>query len=187
HRGELPEVRHQPGVRVGRQATAVRRVGELLAESVELRLGQASLEEGPGVHAGGGVALEEDLVAAAWMVLAAEEVVEADLIEARRTGVRRDVPASADLRALRSVHHHRGVPADVCADAPLDVLVAGEPRLPLGRKGVDVVSGGQGRYADLTLPGTLEQPQHHVAGPLASPLVDDTVEGLDPLQRLLRV
>src|SRR2546430_11790793 len=32
-------------------------------------------------------------------------------------------------------HHHRRVPADVRADAPLHVLVAREPRLVLGRNG----------------------------------------------------
>jgi hypothetical protein len=56
-------------------------VADLLAEPVELLLGQPALEEGAGVDAGGGVALEEDLVAAAGVVLAAEEVVEADLVE----------------------------------------------------------------------------------------------------------
>ena len=60
---ELPEVRHQPRVRVGRQAAAG--VRQLLAEAVELLLGQPALEERAGVDAGGGVALEVDLVAAA--------------------------------------------------------------------------------------------------------------------------
>ena len=78
---ELPEVRHQPRVRVGRQAGA-RAVLDLLAEPVELLLGEPALEERAGVDAGGAVALDEDLVAAAGVVLAAEEVVEADLVEA---------------------------------------------------------------------------------------------------------
>ena len=67
HRRELPEVRHQPRVRVGRQRQrlAADDVALLLAEAVELVLGEPALEEGAGVHAGGGVALEEDLVAAA--------------------------------------------------------------------------------------------------------------------------
>ena len=43
-------------------------VGLLLAESVELLLGQAALEERAGVDAGGGVALDEDLVAAGRVV-----------------------------------------------------------------------------------------------------------------------
>ena len=88
---------------------------------------------------------------------------------------------------LRAVHQDRRVPPDVGADAPLDVLVAGEPRLPLGRDGVDVVGGGQRRHADLPLAGALQQPQHHVAGALPAALVDDAVERLDPLERLLGI
>ncbi len=163
---ELPEVRHQPRVRVRRQPAAG--VRELLPEAVQLLLGEPALEERAGVHAGGGVALEEDLVAAAGVVLAAEEVVEADLVERRGRGVGRDVAADADAGALRPVHHDRGVPPDVGADAPLDVLVAGEPRLALGRDRVDVVGAAQARDADLALAGPLEQAQHEVAGAVAA-------------------
>src|SRR5204863_1345225 len=83
-RGELPEVRHQSGVRIRRQALAA----DLQPEVVEMLLIDASLEERPGVDARRGVALEEDLVAGLPVVLAAEEVVEADLVEAgaRRIG-----------------------------------------------------------------------------------------------------
>ncbi len=59
-RRELPEVRHQPRVRIGGEAVAA----DLLAEVVELLLGQAALEVGARVVAGGGVALEVDEVAA---------------------------------------------------------------------------------------------------------------------------
>ena len=110
HRRELPVLRHEPRVRIGRDA--VRRLRLLLAEAVELVLGEASLEERAGVDAGGGVALDEDLVAAGGIVEAAEEVVEADFVERRRRGVRRDVAADADAGALRAVHRDRRVPAD---------------------------------------------------------------------------
>ena len=50
------------------------------------------------------------------------------------------------------------------AVAALDLLVAGEPRLALGRDRVDVVGGGQRGHADLLLAGPLQQPQHQVAG-----------------------
>ena len=46
-------------------------------------LGEPALEEGARVDARRGVALEEDLVAHAVGVLAAEEVVEADFVEGR--------------------------------------------------------------------------------------------------------
>ncbi len=185
HGRELPEVRHQPRVRVGRQAAAG--VRELLPEAVELLLGQPALEEGAGVHAGGGVALEEDLVAAARVVLAAEEVVEADLVQARRRGVRRDVTADLDPRALGPVHHDRRVPPDVGTDPALDVLVTGEPRLALRRDRVDVVGAAQARHADLLLAGPLQQAEHEVARPVAPGVVDDGVQRLEPLGGLGRI
>ena len=105
---------------------------------VEVVLGQAALEERAGVDAGRGVALEVDVVAGVAVVLAAEEVVEADLVQAGRAGERGEVAADAVGVLVGSHHHHRRVPADEGADAPLDVLVAGEPRLGLAGDGVDV-------------------------------------------------
>ena len=165
----------------------MRSVLDLLAEAVELLLGQPALEEGAGVDAGGGVALDVDLVAAAGVVLAAEEVVEADLVEAGRGLVRRDVAADLEALAVRGGDHHRGVPADEGADPALDLLVAGEPRLALGRDRVDVVGAAQRGHADLHLAGPLEQAEHHVAGALAAALVDQRVEGVEPVVGLVRV
>ena len=106
------------------------------------------------------MALEVHLVAASRReVLAAEEVVEADLVEGRGGRVRGDVAADAD-GLVRSGHHDRRVPADVGADPPLDVLVAGEPWLALGRDRVDVVGAAQRGHADLPLAGALEQLEH---------------------------
>ena len=170
HRGELPELRHQPRVRVGRQA--VRRLGLLLAEAVELVLGEPALEVGAGVDARGGVALEVDLVAhrrvarGVGVVLAAEEVVEAHLVERRRGRVGGDVAAHAD-GLVGPRHHDRRVPADVGADAPFDVLVAGEPGLALRRDGVDVVGAAQRRHPDLAFAGALEQLEHEEPRPRA--------------------
>ena len=107
--GEFPELRHQARVRVGGEGVAF--LGLLLPEAVQVLLGQPAFHERAGVHAGGGVALEEDLVAAAGVVLAAEEVVEAHLVQGRGAGVGGDVPADADVRPLGPVHHDRGVPA----------------------------------------------------------------------------
>ncbi|WP_344932998.1 hypothetical protein [Actinoplanes nipponensis] len=104
----------------------------LLAEAVQLVGAQPALEVRAGVHARGSVALEEDVVAAARVVLAAEEVVHADLVEAGRRRVRRDVATDADVRPLRAVHQHRGVPADVGPDPALDELVTGNHGSCLG-------------------------------------------------------
>src|SRR5206468_2595922 len=82
--GELPEVGHQPRVGIRAQAGPGH---YFLAEVVELVLAEAALQEGTGVDARRGVTLEEDLVAPAVRVLAAEEVVEADFVERGRAGV----------------------------------------------------------------------------------------------------
>ena len=163
-RGVLPEVRHQPRVRIGRQAGA--RHG-LAPEVVELVLGEAALEEGPGVDARGGVPLIEDLVAAALAVLAPEEVVEAGLVEARRRRVRGQVPADAGEARVRAQDHRDGIPADDAPDAQLHRLVAREVGFLLRADGVDVARLGQRRQADLQLPRTLEELVDQEARPLS--------------------
>src|SRR5205085_8990931 len=57
---ELPEVRHQPRVRIARDPMRLR---ELLPEAVQVTLGQPALEERARVDAGGAVSLDEHLVA----------------------------------------------------------------------------------------------------------------------------
>ena len=183
---ELPERRHQPRVGIGRQALA-RAARDLLPEAVEVVGGEPSLEVGAGVDAGGGVALDEDVVAAARVVLAAEEVVEPDLVQARGALVGGDVAADLQALAVGLADHDRRVPADVGADPPLDVLVAGEPGLGLRRDGVDVVTAAQGRQADLALAGPGQQLQHDEAGPVLPLVVEQAVQGLQPVVGLVRV
>ena len=185
HRGELPEVGHQARVRVGRQPAPW--VAVFLAEAVELRGGQPALQERPRVDAGRGVALDENLVAATRVGLAAEEVVEADLIERGRGGVGGDVTADADAGTLGTMHHDRGIPPDPGAVPAFDVLVAGEPRFEFGGDGVDVVGGGQSRYRHPLLAGPFEQAQHQVAGPGRAGSGQQIVEGLQPLRGFLGV
>src|SRR5699024_12191847 len=92
----------------------------------------STLQIGAGVHAGGGVPLEEDVVAASRVVLATEEVVVAHFVQRRRPGIGGDVSADPDARALRAVHHDRRVPPDPPPVGPPDGLVTGELRLELG-------------------------------------------------------
>ena len=179
-RRELPEVRHEPGVRVRAQALAA----GLAPVVVEVRLGQAPLEEGAGVDAGRRVALEEDLVAAAGVVLAAEEVVEAHLVQGRRRGVGRHVPADAREAHVRAQDHRHGVPADQPADAALQLLVAREPGLLLRADRVDVARLREGRHADLELAGPLEQLEHEEPRAVLARLVQDLVQRLEPLPGL---
>src|SRR5699024_2765087 len=91
HGGELPEFRQAPGVGIGGQRAAG--MALLLPEPVEVVLAQSTLQIGAGVHAGGGVPLEEDVVAASRVVLATEEVVVAHFVQRRRPGIGGDVSA----------------------------------------------------------------------------------------------
>ena len=136
---------------------------------------------------GAGVALEEDLVARAAVVLALEEVVEAHLVERGAAGEGGQVAADALGPVVGPHHHHGRVPPDVGPDAALDVLVAGEPRLLVGRDGVHVRRADGGRETDLLLPGPLQQLHQEEPGPGLAVGVEDRVEGVDPLRRLLRV
>ena len=145
---------------------------DLVAEVVELVLAEPALQVGPGVDAGGGVALNEDLVTEAAVGLAPEEVVEANLVEGGRAGVGREV-ASDPLGARVGPHHHGGgVPADVGADTPLLVLVS--------RDGVDVRRRDRGREVDLLGAGPLQQLHEEVASARAASGIDDGIEGVEP-------
>ncbi|SIM16654.1 Uncharacterised protein [Mycobacteroides abscessus subsp. abscessus] len=185
HGGELPEVLLAPGVRVGGHLVAG--LGLLLPEGVQVLLGQSALEVGAGVVAGGGVALEVDLVPAAGVVLAAEEVVQAHLVEGCHAGVAGDVTAHPDLGALGAVDHDGGVPAQQRAVPALDLLIARELRLLVHGDGVDVVGGGHGGDLNGLGPGPLQQAADDELGPLGALGLDELVEGLHPLGCLLVV
>ena len=169
HRREFPEVRHQPRMRIRRQAAA--RL-QLAAEVLELRLVDAAFEEGARVDAGRGVALEVDDVAVAAFVVAAEEVVEADLVQRRRRRERRDVAADAVFSLVGAHDHRHGVPADEALDAALDVGAAGHQHLLVGGDGVDVGRVGGERELDAVLAGVnrqfAEQARDFAGPPLCS-------------------
>ena len=91
------------------------------------------------------------------VVRSAEEVVEADLVQAGGAGVGGEVAADALEPGVRAQHHGQRVPADHAPDAELHRLVAGEVGLLLGADRVDVAGLGQAREADLELARALEQ------------------------------
>ena len=182
-RRELPEVRHQARVRVGAQAVAA----GLAPEVVELLDAQPALEERARVDPGRGVTLVEDLVAAAALVLALEEVVEADLVQGRRRGVRGEVTADAGELVVGAQDHRHRVPADQPPDAALHLLVAGERRFLLRADGVDVAGLGQRRQADLELARPLEQLVDDESGACLAFLGDDLVERRHPVVGLVRI
>ncbi len=185
HRRVLPEVGHQARMRVGAQAGLAR--DRLPAEVVELVLAQAAFEERPRVDARSRMALVEDLVAGRVTILAPEEVVEPDLVQAGRARVRRQVAADArELRVGPEDHRHR-IPADDPPDAQLHRLVTREVGLLLGADRVDVAGLGQRRQPDLELSGSLEELVDEEPGASLALLLHDLVEGLHPFVRLGRI
>src|SRR5690606_7824374 len=120
-----PESRHQPGMRIARQTAS--RI-EFLAEVNQVLFAQTPFEEGAGIHAGRGMALEVDLIARVVAVLAAEEVVEGHFVKRGSRGIRADMSANtADAvgRLVGAHDHGHGVPADNALDPPFDLTVAG--------------------------------------------------------------
>ena len=139
----------------------------LLSITIKLRCADAPLEVGAGVNARGGMTLIEDLVACATL-LAVEEVVEADLVEACRTGVGGEVSADAGVGLVRAQHHGGGVPANDVADARLHRLVAGEGGLVTRLDGVDIWRGGQGWQIDAEVARSREEAHQQELGTLGA-------------------
>ncbi len=177
----LPEVRHAPGVRVARQ-TARR---DLLAEPVELLLGEPALDECSRVDPGRGVSLEVDLVAGPAVGLSPEEVVEPDLVQRGRARVRGEVAADALAAMIGARHHDGGVPPDHRSDPPLHVLVAGEPGLRVAGNRVDVRGRHGGGESHLLRPGALDELHQQEPCPWAVRESEiDRVERVEPLGSL---
>ncbi len=181
HRGELPEVRHQLRMRVRGQALAV----HFLAEVVQLFFGQAAFEVGAAVHAGRGVALEVDQVAAVVFVLGVPEVVLAAADHGGQRGEGGDV--AAQVAAVRRVvlvgldHHGHGVPAHVRADARFQFQVARMRRLQAGRNRVDVSGVGRERDVGAGTTGFVDQAFQQVVRALRSFAIKDCRQGFEPL------
>ena len=148
----------------------------LPAEAVEVLLAEPALEERPGIDPGGGVALEEDLVARPAVVLAPEEVVEARLVHRSRRGVGRQVAAQPVRAGVGPDHHDRRVPPDERPDAPLHLDVRGRSRLQRGGDGVDVGRGHGLGEPERTLPRDLELGRQQEAGSGRPPKIDDLLE-----------
>ena len=174
--GELPEVRHQPGVRVGGQAVTV----HFLAEVIHLFFADAAFHEGAGIDAGRGMALEEDQVAAVFFGRCLEEVVEADVVERGAGGEAGDVAAQIRVFQVGAHHHGQGVPAHQRADPPLHEQVAGHACLVADRDGVAVGRGDRIGQLRTAAAGQLAHAGQQVVGTVFALLVEDGLEGVQP-------
>ena len=139
-------------------------VGSLLAEAVEVLFAQSALEEGAGIHTWGSMALEEDLVTATGVILAAEEVVEAHFVQRGGAGIGGNMATYTNSGTLGAVHHDGGVPANPTTVALFYFLITGELWLHGGGDGVDEVGGRQRRQRHAACGGTFDHAQHQEAG-----------------------
>src|SRR6187200_3578997 len=131
--------------------------------------------------------LDEDMIAATGMILAAEEVVETDLIQARCALVGRDVATDLKPFAVGLADHDRGVPADESADPSFDVFVTGEPWFGLRWNCVDVVAAAQCGQANLTRSRLLQHLEHHEASTIPALVLEQAVKRLQPVGSLIRI
>ena len=125
---ELPELGHQPRVRIRREPAAV----DLLPEAAQVLLGQPSLEERARVDARRRVTLDVDEVAAVLLGAGAPEMVEADLVERLGRLVARDVAAELGRLGVRLQDDRDRVPADERRCEPLEL--ADRPGAPAPRR-----------------------------------------------------
>ena len=179
HRGEFPEVGHES--RVGVAGKSASTAADFATEVVEVVGAETAFEKRTCINAGCRVSLEVDVVAGLAVVFPAEEVVEADLVQRRRTGESRKVSADAFGTRIRTNHHDGGVPADARTNTTLEVFVAREPRFLFARNRVDVRRRHRGGEAHLVCARMVEQPRQQIPGAGLALRVDDRIERLHPL------
>jgi hypothetical protein len=138
-RWKLPEIRHQPGMWIRREAVP----GELLSIEGEICLVEAPFEEGARVDAWRRMGLKEHEVAAVPDSVTLEEMIEAGLEDLRHRRIARDVAAELAVGAVGSHDHRERIPADDCDDPLLEheiprkgLLVLKLDRIAIGRIGM---------------------------------------------------
>ncbi len=89
--------------------------------------------------------------------------------------------------AVRAVHHDRGVPAHDAAHARLELAIARIRGLVLGTHGVDVVGVERKNRLYPVTTSALEDPREQKARAVPPFVVNDCVERIEPLARLLGV
>jgi hypothetical protein len=183
HGRELPEVRHQPGVGIGGEAVAV----HLLAEVVELLLGDPAFQIGAGIDARRRMALKEHQIAAMILGPGLEKVVVAHVHQGRRGGKGGDVPAQLGGEPVGLHHHGHGVPAHEGANAPLHGPVAGKLFLLGDRDGIEIGRVGAEGQIGPRAARLVDQAFEQEMRPLHALVLQHRLQGIQPLLGLLRI
>ena len=178
--GKLPEIGHQPGVRIGGKA---RRVAQLVAEILQVLFGEAAFEEGAAVDARRGVALEINQVARLIAVAGVEEMIEADFQQRGERRVGGNVAADAGIVLVLPDHHGHGVPANQALDAALHRAVAGIGGFLLGTDGIDVRRIELDRHFDAIGARALVEVLQQKSGAVRTGLIDHLVQATQTTQQ----
>src|SRR6185437_15361274 len=161
------------GVRIGGQSFAA----DLLAETLELRLAQPPLDEGPGVDAGRAVTLAIDELAAVILGWGMPEMIESRVVERGGRLEARYVSTQLRGRLVGPQDHRERVPAHEVTNPSLDIAIARVRRLGLERDGVDVTCVRMERQ-----PRSLATCRgHHGVEDLVHPL--QALDGRDRIER----
>ena len=184
---KLPEIGHQLGMRIARQALAI----NLLAEVEQLGLADAAFHESTGIDAGRRVALDVEQVAAVVWRCGVPEMVEAGAEHRRHRRKGRDVStqiaAIGGVEPVRLDHQRHRVPAHVGTQALLDFQVTRAALFLVGRDGVDVGRVGRKRPVDAGLPGLVDQLLEQEVRALRSLIGDDGIQCLQPFAGFLGI
>ena len=173
---ELPEVRHQPRVRIRGQTIAI----DFLTEVVHLVFGDAAFHKCPGVNTGRGMALEVDKVATVFGGGGLEEVVEADVVERGAGGEAGDVATQVRISEVGAHHHGQGVPAHQGANAAFHEQVARHACFVGYRDGVAVRRGDGVGQLRAAAGGELTHAGHQIVSAIFTFTVDDRFKRVQP-------
>ena len=180
--GELPEFRHQPRVRIRRQALPA----DLLPKIGQVRLGKPPFEKGPRIDAGRRMRLEENQVAATTLVRP-KEMIETDFKNFRGRRVTADVATEFAVRDIGAHDHRQCIPAHDRRDALLDAQVSGVQAFAFHRNGVAVRRVRRHvRYDAVLLCLLLQEPQQCKCTLVALD-PDDRFERIEPFARLVGI
>ena len=182
YRRKLPELRHQPRMRIGGDALAV----DLLAKVVHLLVGEAAEHVSTCIHAGRRMALHEHQVAAMLGGRCMPEVVVPDVIERRRGSEAGDM--AADVGVLVGAHDHRHrVPPHIRADALLDRLIARNADLLVDRNRIDIGGIGRKRHVGARPARLVDHLLDQEMRAIRTLVLDHAVDRVQPFAGFLRV
>ena len=163
---------------IGRQAAGI---AEFSAEVLEMFGAQPAFEKGAGIHAGRGMALEEDLVPREIAIGCFEEVILTHFIQRGSRCKSGDVTANAIGFFVGTGNHGHGIPAHETFDAALDFAVARIGQLFVARDGVDIrCMGCKGNVNAQTFLRFLFQAVEQIAHAVGTAVLQDISQGFDP-------